>query len=152
MKGISVVRMTEEHIPAAVQMASAYFSEPWSYDSFRVELDSPHAIPLIALKGREIAGFLCGVCVCGEATLNLIAVRTEFRRRGIGEALLGEMLLQASQMGAERCFLEVRESNLPAQRLYARFGFTAAGRRNRFYKNPAEDALVLTAALNAATT
>ena len=153
MRGITVVRMEEAHIPAAVALAAKCFSEPWSYGSFRSEVANPHAIPLTALCGDNIvAGFLCAVCVCGEGTLNLIAVREEYRCRGIGEALLRELFCRASLEGAERFSLEVRESNLPAQRLYERFGFTAAGRRKAFYKNPEEDALVLTMTMDSTIT
>lgn len=144
MKGITIARMEEAHIPEAVALAAECFSEPWSYGSFRAEVCNPHAIPLVALCGDVVAGFLCAVCICGEGTLNLIAVREEYRRRGIGETLLRELFCRASLEGAERFSLEVRESNLPAQRLYGRFGFTPAGRRKDFYKNPTEDALVLT--------
>jgi ribosomal-protein-alanine N-acetyltransferase len=78
--------------------------------------------------------------------LNL-AVSPEFRRQGIGRALLRAGLAYFRKRRVEEVFLEVRESNLSAQALYLSYGFRPVGQRSAYYRNPKEDALVLWLAL-----
>jgi ribosomal-protein-alanine N-acetyltransferase len=78
-----------------------------------------------------------------EWELENIAVLPEFRRRGLGRLLLSALLKHARLQGAERIFLEVRESNLEAIRLYEAAGFQQLGLRREYYLNPIEDALTL---------
>ena len=73
-------------------------------------------------------------------------VEPDFRRRGVGRALVEALLDELRGEGVTRVFLEVRGSNLPAHKLYAACGFAASGRRTRYYSD-GEDALVLGAAL-----
>lgn len=80
--------------------------------------------------------------------LNL-GVALAARRRGIGTALVRRLLEHFATRGVVSAFLEVRESNLPAQQLYETFGFAAVGRRQRYYHRPTEDAVVLRAAISA---
>ena len=77
------------------------------------------------------------------AQLDSMAVRPSHRRRGLGAALLGELLAWAAHNGARHFSLEVRASNLPAIRLYQGMGFRPEGRRPRYYAHPEEDALLL---------
>jgi [ribosomal protein S18]-alanine N-acetyltransferase len=70
-------------------------------------------------------------------------VSPEFRRRGVGEALLAAGLAIFRRSRMEEVFLEVRESNTSARALYARHGFRPVGQRSAYYRNPKEDALVL---------
>jgi ribosomal-protein-alanine N-acetyltransferase len=83
--------------------------------------------------------------------LNL-GVTLSARRRGVGTALVRRLLEHFGRRGVVSAFLEVRESNLPAQQLYESFGFAAVGRRPRYYQRPMEDAVVLRAAISADTT
>lgn len=82
--------------------------------------------------------------------LNL-GVALAARRRGIGRALVRTLLEEFVRRGVVSAFLEVRESNFPAQQLYESFGFTEVGRRPRYYQRPLEDAVVLRAAISAGT-
>ena len=78
--------------------------------------------------------------------LNL-AVLPEARRQGVGSQLLHSALLQASARGAQRIFLEVRDSNQPALLLYQRWGFLRAGSRPGYYTHPPADGLLLVRSL-----
>ena len=96
------------------------------------------------LQVAEAAGRVAGFLVCrdtspGEAEVLNVAVDPEFRRRGIATALLRA----AGARHPGELFLEVRESNLPAQALYAKLGFTVCGRRPGYYENPPETAIVM---------
>ena len=119
------------------------FSDPWSENSFREALDSPWSFGLVAHSGQALAGYLIAREVAGTGEVLNLAVAPEFRRRGVGGALLEEGLDAFRLRGASEVFLEVRESNQSAQALYLSAGFRPVGQRAGYYRNPKEDALVL---------
>ena len=98
---------------------------------------------LVAVAGAEIAGFLAGTVVCGEAELESVAVAPEFRRRGIGLALLDRFHQWCRDARAEAVRLEVRRSNVAAQALYRAAGYVVSGERARYYTHPSEDAVLM---------
>ena len=119
------------------------FSDPWSEGSFREALASPWTFGLVADTTRGVAGYLIGREVGGTGEVLNLAVAPEFRRRGIGGALLGAGLAAFRRRQVDEVFLEVRESNISAQTLYLGHGFRPVGQRASYYRNPREDALVL---------
>jgi ribosomal-protein-alanine N-acetyltransferase len=92
---------------------------------------------------RAIAGFVVALCLGQEWEIENIVVDPAFRRQGFANLLLRELLSRASDEGAGRVLLEVRESNQPAQAFYARRGFQIIGRRKNYYRDPEEDAILL---------
>ena len=78
-----------------------------------------------------------------EAWVQNIAVRRDAQRRGIGRALLEELLAEAARRGARSTLLEVAVDNAPAQRLYATYGFEPIGVRRGYYQPSNTDALVM---------
>ena len=119
------------------------FSDPWSEASFRDALTSPWSFGLVAETKRGAAGYLIGREVAATGEVLNLAVAPEFRRRGIGGALLEAGLAALRRRKVEEVFLEVRESNISAQALYVGHGFRPVGQRAAYYRNPREDALVL---------
>jgi ribosomal-protein-alanine N-acetyltransferase len=119
------------------------FSDPWSEASFREALVSPWTFGLVAETRRGMAGYLIGREVAGTGEVLNLAVSPEFRRRGIGGALLEAGLAALRRRKVDEVFLEVRESNIEAQALYVGHGFRPVGQRAAYYRNPREDALVL---------
>ena len=119
------------------------FSDPWSEASFREALTSPWTFGLVAETGRGAAGYFIGREVAGTGEVLNLAVDPAFRRRGIGGALIEAGLAALRQRRVDEVFLEVRESNVPAQALYLGHGFRPVGQRAAYYRNPREDALVL---------
>lgn len=126
------------------------FSDPWSVAAFDELLPLSYIVGLVAEVDGVIGGYLVARELAGEAEILNLAVVPEARRGGLGRQLLDAGLEDLQARGAERVWLEVRESNAAAQALYARRGFTAAGRRPRYYRAPVEDALVLSLDLTAA--
>jgi ribosomal-protein-alanine N-acetyltransferase len=128
---------------ALVAIERRCFSDPWSEAAFGEALSSGWTFTLVADSPRGPTGYLVGrvAAVSGEI-LNL-AVAPEFRRRGIGGALLEDGLAAFRDRSASEVFLEVRESNRSAQALYLARGFRPVGQRAAYYRNPREDALVL---------
>jgi len=122
----------------------ASYAHPWPMSYFIDEITkNSYARYIVAEIGGQIVGY-CGMwLMAGEAHISTIAVRPEWRRRGIGELLLVAMLEQAVELGADLATLEVRVSNIAAQSLYQKYGFAKVGLRPHYYSDRGEDALVM---------
>lgn len=147
-------RMIEHDLLEVVEIEDICGLSVWGWDGYRIELDRPESVMLVArlprperASGRLLLGFIAARVNADELHINNIGVREEARRCGVGSALLREALEAGALGGARSALLEVRASNGTAQALYARHGFRAAGRRRNYYKNPAEDALVMASVL-----
>ncbi|MFZ9394916.1 MAG: GNAT family N-acetyltransferase [Erythrobacter sp.] len=134
-----------DQIMAVMQIAfDPAWREAWNRRQVEDSLAMPNTFALLADEAGQVtsdpadcrkmraAGFVMTRHAPGEEELLLIAVRPEFRRRGIGEALIRQLAQDARARGAERIFLEMRENN-PAQGLYRRVGFEPIGRRKAYY-------------------
>lgn len=136
--------------PVLAALERECFGDPWSEASFREALSSPFCFGLIAssVDGRAL-GYLLGRDVAGSGEILNLAVARAQRRKGIARALLDAALLWFAERESSEVYLEVRESNGPAQALYRALGFQAVGRRGKYYRHPTEDALVLRLAMRA---
>jgi ribosomal-protein-alanine acetyltransferase len=90
----------------------------------------------------ELCGFVCAKSVAGEWEIENVVVAAEFLRRGIANELVRGLIQRATGEAASALLLEVRESNLPARRLYEKHGFREVGRRRGYYRDPVEDAIL----------
>ena len=97
--------------------------------------------------GDDPAGYLFAGFCPPEGELYRIAVLPAYRRRGYGRALLDELFRYAAERSVGSFWLEVRESNTAAIKLYRSVGFSVSSRREKYYRDPFEAALVLTAEL-----
>jgi ribosomal-protein-alanine N-acetyltransferase len=91
----------------------------------------------------QICGFVIAHCGRDEWEIENVVVAGERRRSGLGSALVGQLLQEARKAAATSVLLEVRESNRAAHGLYEKLGFSEMGRRKGYYRDPAEDALLL---------
>ncbi len=130
-------------VAAMLDIERRSFGDPWSEGSFREALTSPWSFGLVAQGNRGIAGYLVAREVAGTGEVLNLAVAPEWRRKGIGGALLQAGIAALRRRRVTEVFLEVRESNRSAQALYLSHGFRAVGQRAAYYRNPREDALVL---------
>ncbi len=115
----------------------------WSAEQYRAVF-SPSEVSRIALVIEDqgaTKGFLVARGVGPEWEIENIAIAGSARRRGLGTRLLGEFLNTARSRGATAVFLEVRESNLAARRLYEKWAFSESGRRANYYRGPEEAAI-----------
>jgi ribosomal-protein-alanine N-acetyltransferase len=92
-------------------------------------------------------GFLVGKIAADEFEILNLAVAIAYRRRKVAGRLIEEALHSCKMVGVRRAHLEVRASNEAAIALYVRHGFSACGRRPKYYRNPVEDAILLSAEL-----
>lgn len=118
------------------------FADPWSTQDFRDCLLSD-ALFHVAETPEGVAGYVVALDAADEGEILNLAVAPEGRRRGLGRALIEEILDALTTRGVRYVYLEVRESNAPARALYAAFGFKDVGRRKQYYRRPVEDAIVL---------
>jgi len=131
---------TEADLPAIAALERRCFADPWSADSFRAFLPG---VALLAEDGSGLLGYVFALHAADVGEILNVAVAPEARRRGVGAALVERACAFLVGLGADTVFLEVRESNVAAQALYRGLGFSAVGRRRRYYRRPLEDALVL---------
>jgi ribosomal-protein-alanine N-acetyltransferase len=136
-----------EDVSAVAAIERSIFSNPWSEQAFREFLRSGPTFAQVAVAGAEIAGYALGWCAAGVAELANLAVAAQWQGRSVGSRLLHWVLETCSGAGASEITLEVRASNLAAQRLYERHGFVLVGRRRGYYMRPREDALIYRAEL-----
>jgi ribosomal-protein-alanine N-acetyltransferase len=122
-------------------------ADPWTLGNFRDALNAGYSAQVGEREGRIVA-FGVLMLAPGEAQLLNLSVVPDSRRQGLGRLLLDRFVDDATRMGAEQLFLEVRQSNAPAIALYEARGFSCIARRDGYYPSsapggPREDALVL---------
>ncbi|AGI26024.1 ribosomal protein S18-alanine N-acetyltransferase [Pseudomonas sp. MT3] len=144
---VSFRPMTEADLDAVLKIEYAAFSHPWTRGIFADGLKSYEC--WVMFEGTQQVGHGVIQLILDEAHLLNITVKPESQGRGLGLRLLEHLMKRAHELNAVECFLEVRESNQPAYRLYERYGFNEIGRRRGYY--PAvggrEDALVMACTL-----
>jgi len=132
---------TLDDLPAIVNLASeSPTSAQWSREQYQSIL-SPSRFALV-VEENQILGFLVAHVIGPEWELENIVIANSARRRGLGLQLLQSLIRTAGSRAASFIFLEVRESNLPARRLYEKHGFQASGMRPSYYRNPSEAAII----------
>ena len=135
----------EADLDGVLDVESETFTNPWTREMYAWELQNRSVCHIYVARTPEcrVAGFCAFWLVFDEIHINNVAIRPEYRGRGMGTAVLHHVLAEASRLGARRATLEVRASNTGAKRLYERLGFYVAGVRPRYYSSPVEDALIL---------
>lgn len=142
-------RASPEDVDAIAAIERLAFSDPWSRESFAALARNDEVYFLVADAGAHRGppaaplGYVVAWYVLDEGEIANIAVAPAARGTGVGARLLDAALAEARRRGVAQMFLEVRESNAVARRLYASRGFIELGRRKRYYREPVEDALVL---------
>ena len=120
------------------------FAMPWSKEALSYDiLENDNAFVIVAEYEGEFAGYADIWTVLDEADLNSIAVRVDFRRKGIGDAIMLAMTEILSANSVATINLEVRVSNMPAIKLYKKYGFNECGVRPGYYLDNGEDALIM---------
>lgn len=122
----------------------AYGDHHWSKDSFYGELSNNLAYYYSAFDTQgNLVGYAGAWQILDEAHITTIAVKPEFKRKKIGEALLNKIIQDCYKNEIKYITLEVRASNIPAISLYEKYGFKSLGTRKGYYQNNNEDALIM---------
>ena len=142
---LSIEPMTFDDLPAVQAIERASFTTPWPTHAYQAELETNKlARYLVVRAGREVVAYAGIWLMVDEAHITTFAVAPAWRRRRIGERLLVAALDLSVERGAREATLEVRLSNVPARRLYEKYGFRPVGIRPRYYSDDHEDALIMT--------
>ncbi|MEB3217662.1 MAG: ribosomal protein S18-alanine N-acetyltransferase [Nostocales cyanobacterium 94392] len=143
---IQIQSLSNEHLPAILELDQICFGGLWSKVAYEREMDSPNSEIQGIFSfhtGEKLLGMGCFWSILEEAHITILAVNPQYHRQGMGAALLYSLIKTARDRGLERATLEVRVSNQAAISLYEKFGFKTAGRRRRYYQDNGEDALIL---------
>jgi ribosomal-protein-alanine N-acetyltransferase len=141
-----VRRMREEDLPAVRVIESLSFSNPWSDNTFRGEIQNTSvSFPLVVVRrpGDEVVAYIIYWQVGDDVQVNNVAVHPDCRGLGLGEAMMRYAIAKVREAGAAFMTLEVRPSNAPAVSLYKKLGFEIMGTRRNYYTKPDEDAYVM---------
>lgn len=115
------------------------FSTPWSEESFKNAASTRF---YVYSENETPIGYVGIYSVLDEGYITNIAVKKDYRKKGVGSALLKDLIEKEKDLSF--ISLEVRKSNTAAIRLYEKFGFVLEGERKAFYSNPREDGLIFT--------
>ncbi len=140
-----IVRRAEEKDAGSIaELERVCFSQPWSYDSIYHDVaENKLSFYLVAETGGKIIGYAGIWNIAGEGHITNVAVSPDFRRRGVGDALIEVLLKVTREAGVYSHTLEVRKGNTGALRLYAKHGFKIEGERKGYYEDNGEDALIM---------
>ena len=136
-------KMNFGDVSAIAELEKVCFSDPWSENSIASEVENPLSYWLVAEVDGVVAGYVGSQTVLDASDMMNLAVSPDYRRQGIGQALVKALVEHLQQNKVIALLLEVRVSNTPAIALYESLGFEQVGRRPRYYHNPREDALIL---------
>ena len=153
---VFIRQATQGDLASVMAIERASFSDPWSTESFETSLTLERFRFLVAESAEQVsvgqtsssgaprlAGYVIALLLGSEGEVADLAVDPEMRGQGVGARLLDAVLDQARSDGVRTFYLEVRESNESARRLYHSRSFVVVGRRRGYYQQPPEDALVL---------
>ncbi|AIS51734.1 putative ribosomal-protein-alanine acetyltransferase RimI [Thermoanaerobacter kivui] len=136
--------MEKEDVDEVLEIERLSFSIPWSKEAFISEVTKNScARYIVAEVDNKIVGYGGFWVVVDEGHITNIAVHPQYRSKGIGSKIMEGLIDIAKKNGISAMTLEVRESNIVAQHLYAKFGFRPLGRRKGYYLDNSEDAIVM---------
>lgn len=146
-KEIKMLRLNGDSPPGLFREAEmldrlCFTSECWNAAAFREEASGDNGIVICAEKDGVMAGLICGYFAADQSDIAAVAVRPDMRRLGIGDLLIDAFEKSLPEI-TEAVFLDVRESNIPAIRLYQKHGYEKAGLRKNYYREPAENAVIM---------
>ena len=144
MTGFTIRDARPEDISDICAIEGSSFSVPWPRSVLLNFITEEDRICTVAEADGRIGGYICTLSVLDEYHIGSIAAEPALRGRGIGTALVADLIGRARRNGGQYIFLEVRESNAAARALYAKLGFAEVAKRRNYYESPPEDAVLMT--------
>jgi len=139
--------MNSDHLHEIELIERLSYSNPWPRYSFTHEIEeNGFSHPRVAVTtddAREVAGYCASWIVFETLQIQNVAVHPRHRRRGLARHLLLRAIEDCRLGGVMAAQLEVRASNLSAQKRYETLGFRVVGERKKYYSRPREDAVLL---------
>ncbi|MBQ0014245.1 MAG: ribosomal protein S18-alanine N-acetyltransferase [Oscillospiraceae bacterium] len=142
---MKILSLSSIHIDSVVEVEEACFAHPWNREGIESNFNNPDAYFFVALDDADkVIGYIGTYMVRDECFVTNVAVLPSCRKQGVGSALVKQAVSSAQANGASFITLEVRLSNVEAINIYKKFGFESDGVRPKFYRDPDEDALIMT--------
>ena len=138
---VQIREMKLKDLISVMDIERKIFKSPWSEAMFLKEIKDQYSYVLE--NTEEIIGYICGWKVLDEFTITNIALKPEFRRKGFGKKMAEFIIARADKAKCKEIFLEVRESNEAAIKLYEKLEFSKIGLRKNYYPDPKENAVVM---------
>ncbi len=138
---ITIRNMIESDLEQVMHLERELFSNPWSENSMRADISNNSG--WVMVEGDTVLGYLCSYKVLDECQIANIAIRSDQQRRGLASRFLEWLIEREHALGSRFFFLEVRQSNIAARKLYEKSGFIIVGVRKKYYVRPDEDAIVM---------
>ena len=135
--------MVAEDIPDVVAIETTAFYDAWNAGMLLNELENELTTYVVMEQEGCLVGYAGFWLVAGEAQVTRVAVAEAERGQGLGTRLTAAMVNKAWELGAEAVTLEVRESNLAAQKAYLTCGFASEGIRPNYYEDNHENAVIM---------
>ena len=139
-----ITPLKEEHVKDMAEIEKLCFSEPWSEETIRDELNTPLSRYFVCCNNGRVLGYIGTRILFDQCDITNIAVLPECRRMGIASLLLSELEKTVLEIDVKYLNLEVRVGNVPARSFYEKSGFEAVGKRKNYYQKPTEDAILMT--------
>lgn len=144
MEDLTIRKATVEDIYEIMEIEAESFSTPWSYEALETELTKNFLAEYIVIEYKNKAIGYGGVWIIyDEGHVTNIAVRKDYRGKGIGSLIVGSIVKICDAKKVKKITLEVRKSNLTAQNLYWKYGFEKEAIRKAYYKDDNEDAIIM---------
>lgn len=140
-------QLKESEIPEIAEIERECFSHPWSEDSIKDTFKNKSSRFFVAETDKKIVGYISLFVSIDAVDILNVATRPDYRRRGVAKALLNH-IINIYEKEMSFLTLEVRPSNTAAIKLYESFGFERVGERKDYYRDPLENALLLTKFFN----
>ncbi len=136
--------MTVDDLDQVMELEEDLFTPPWTREGYFTFLTRPDTLFVVVEEKGEILGYAGALLVLNEGDVLSVGVKRSRQREGIGHFLVESLILLAGEQGVHTLFLEVRQSNEEAIRLYERCGFVRNGIRKNYYTEPVENAVLMT--------
>lgn len=144
LNNVEISPMTEADLDEVMEIEQVSFPIPWSRSSYLSELQQNLlSVYLVARHEGRLLGYAGMWIIVDEGHITNVAVHPDYRNRGLGYLLMGELIRIGMQHNIGSVTLEVRPSNISAQRLYRKLGFVPNGLRKGYYTDSGEDAIIM---------
>ncbi|MFC1887949.1 ribosomal protein S18-alanine N-acetyltransferase [Candidatus Cloacimonadota bacterium] len=137
---LNIRKAQASDLSAIMKIEQQSFKEPWAEASFLNEM-AQHEVFVLYFE-EILMAYICGWKILDEYNITNLAVREDLRKQGLGDLLVSHVM----SIHREDCsliYLEVRESNTAARKLYMKKKFDIVGVRKNYYKSPIENAVIM---------
>ncbi len=140
---MNIKNFLSSHLIAVAEIEKACFpNDFWSYEMLLSSFNQDNFVGVVCEEGGIVVGYAMANFCIDEADVLNVAVLDNYRRKGIGNSLISNLLNELKLKGVSKVFLEVRSKNVNAINLYFKNGFTKISVRKNYYGD--DDALILT--------